>query len=78
MTIAKLNRYDTSLTTNVFQYIGPSNDGRRHGRGNYLFDTRIEISTSNNSQYHIPKVLLVSALARYGCQSWTFSVQMLN
>jgi hypothetical protein len=24
------------VTTQVFQFIGPSNDGRRHGRGTYL------------------------------------------
>jgi hypothetical protein len=36
MTIDELNRCDTSVTPNVFQYIGPSNVGRRHGRGTYL------------------------------------------
>jgi hypothetical protein len=25
------------VTLNVFKLIGPSNDGRRHGRGTYLF-----------------------------------------
>jgi hypothetical protein len=25
------------VTPQVFQFIGPSNDGRRHGRGTYLF-----------------------------------------
>jgi hypothetical protein len=28
---------DTSVTPKVFQFIGPSNDGRRHGRGTFLF-----------------------------------------
>jgi hypothetical protein len=47
MTIGELNRSnrmwhyvnncDTSVTPNVFQIIEPSNDGRRHGRGTYLF-----------------------------------------
>jgi hypothetical protein len=43
MTIVQLNRCDTmwdcdtSMTLKVVQYIGPSNDGRRHGRGTYLF-----------------------------------------
>jgi hypothetical protein len=28
--------YNTFVTPQVFQFIGPSNDGRRHGRGTYL------------------------------------------
>jgi hypothetical protein len=31
-----LTQCDT-MTPQVFQFIGPSNDGRRHGRGTYLF-----------------------------------------
>jgi hypothetical protein len=26
------------VTLKVFKLMGPSNDGRRHGRGTYLFD----------------------------------------
>jgi hypothetical protein len=29
--------YSTFVRPQVFQFIGPSNDGRRHGRGTYLF-----------------------------------------
>jgi hypothetical protein len=29
--------FNTFVTPQVFQFIGPSNDGRRHGRGTYLF-----------------------------------------
>jgi hypothetical protein len=36
--------YNTFVTPQVFQFIGPSNDGRRHGRGTYLF-----CSPSHNS-----------------------------
>jgi hypothetical protein len=28
------------VTPQVFQFIGPSNDGRRHGRGTYLFSVK--------------------------------------
>jgi hypothetical protein len=30
--------FDMFVTLKVFKLIGPSNDGRRHGRGTYLFD----------------------------------------
>jgi hypothetical protein len=30
------------VTPQVFQFIGPSNDGQRHGRGTYLFYTDVE------------------------------------
>jgi hypothetical protein len=36
-----------SVTPNVFKFIGPSNDGRRHGRGIYLFDMKIRFSLEN-------------------------------
>jgi hypothetical protein len=29
------------VTLKVFKLIGPSNDGRRHGRGTYLFVRKI-------------------------------------
>jgi hypothetical protein len=28
---------DTPVTLKVFKFIGPSKEGRRHGRGTYLF-----------------------------------------
>jgi hypothetical protein len=31
------------VTLKVFKLIGPSNDGRRHGRGTYLFIEQIVI-----------------------------------
>jgi hypothetical protein len=31
----------TFVTPQVFQFIGPSNDGRMHGRGTYLFRTTL-------------------------------------
>jgi hypothetical protein len=43
-----------------------------------FFDPRIELSMPNNSNYHILKVLLVSPLLINGCQSWTFSVQVIE
>jgi hypothetical protein len=42
-----------------------------------FFDPRIEISISNYPQFYNLKVLLLLPLARKGCQSWTFSEQML-
>jgi hypothetical protein len=30
-------QFDKYVTPKVFKFIGPSNDGRRHGRGTYLF-----------------------------------------
>jgi hypothetical protein len=43
-----------------------------------FFDPRIEISNPNNPHYHVSKVSLMSPLARNGCQSWTFSVQIIK
>jgi hypothetical protein len=32
-----MRHYDPFVTLNIFQLIGRSNDGRRQGRGTYLF-----------------------------------------
>jgi hypothetical protein len=37
LTGSKISPINTFVTPQVFQFIGPSNDGRRQGRGTYLF-----------------------------------------
>jgi hypothetical protein len=34
------------VTLKVFKLIGPSNDGRRHGRGTYLFRAELRLNMS--------------------------------
>jgi hypothetical protein len=42
--------YNTFVTPQVFQFIGPSNDGRRHGRGTYLFILYDKTNAKKNNE----------------------------
>jgi hypothetical protein len=53
--------YNSFVTPQVFQFIGPSNDGRRHGRGTYLF-----LIVFNRT-----RVCLISAKIVFECRSRT-------
>jgi hypothetical protein len=40
--------FDMFVTSKVFQLIGPSNDGRRHGRGTYLYILHWQIGAATS------------------------------
>jgi hypothetical protein len=56
------------VTPQVFQFIGPSNDGRRHGRGTYLFCLK-----------DIKSEIYFLYFKVYGCvRFWKFLLKMLK
>jgi hypothetical protein len=56
-------KFGTSWTPKVMKFIGPSNDGRRHGRGTYLFLLQmyrpLTPATQPKSMYDVARIELV-------------------
>jgi hypothetical protein len=61
------------VTLKVFKLIGPSNDGRRHGRGTYLFLSFLHLLSIHS--YHI---LTLTQLARDAITNTAYGVSSLR